>query len=463
MSGPRLASIELRLTLLLGAIALAVSCVAGGMLFWALQREVQRQQITEVAGKLELIEHLIGMQANGGPPDHLAMALDNILAGHGYLRAWIIGADGQPRYGGAAPRILRALPDGEVLVQADDGQRLRGLRVALGGGPYAGTELTVAIGIRPGAQFLYTFATALLLVCGLWVAVTVLLGAWAVRRSLSPIRRLSAQAARIQPGNLALRLPQQGIDAELHEFVHTFNRLLDRLQDAYQQLEGFNADVAHELRTPLATLISGTELALGAGRSSSDLRDALASNLEELESLRALVNDMLFLARADSGELAQDPQPVEVRGEIARVAEYYEAALEEAGVSLRIDGQARAQANPRLLRRAIANLVSNAIKAAPRGSEILVACASGGAEAAVRVRNTGTPIPAAALPRIFDRFYRADGARGGRETGHGLGLAIVRAVARMHGGRAFAASDAGGTEVGFTLAAPANITEKSSG
>jgi len=456
----RIPSIELRLTLLLGAIALAVSCVAGGMLFWALQREVQRQQITEVAGKLELIEHLIGMQADTGPPDHLAMTLDNILAGHGYLRAWITGPDGRAGYGGTAPRVLETQAGGEVVVQADDGQRLRGLRVPLAAGPYAGAELTVAIGTRPGAQFLYTFATALLLVCALWVAVTVLLGAWAVRRSLSPIRRLSGQAARIQPGSLALRLPEQGIDAELSEFVRTFNRLLDRLQDAYQQMEGFNADVAHELRTPLATLISGTELALGAGRSTADLRDVLASNLEELEGLRALVNDMLFLARADSGELAQDLQPVDVRAELVRVAEYYEAALEDAGVALRIEGQARAQANPRLLRRAAANLVSNAIKAAPRGSRILVACTAQAGEVAVRVHNTGTPIAATALPRIFDRFYRADGARGGRETGHGLGLAIVRAVARMHRGRAFAASDADGTEVGFSVAAPVHITEK---
>src|SRR5690606_27880862 len=120
MIGPRLASIELRLTLLLGAIALAVSCVAGGMLFWALQREVQRQQITEVAGKLELIEHLIGMQAGPEPSGHLATTLDNILAGHGQLRAWIIGADGRPHYGGPPPRVLRAGPVYEVLLETGD-------------------------------------------------------------------------------------------------------------------------------------------------------------------------------------------------------------------------------------------------------------------------------------------------------------------------------------------------------
>lgn len=449
----RPASIERRLTLLLGAIALAVSSVAGCTLFWALQREVQRQQITEVAGKLELIEHLIGMQAGPEPSGHLATTLDNILAGHGQLRAWIIGADGRPHYGGPAPRVLRAGPGDEVLLETGDGQRMRGLRVALEAGPFDRAALTVAISTRPGGQFLYTYATALLLVCALWVGVTVALGAWAVRRSVAPLRRLSAQAARIGPGNLAVRLPQPDGDAELHEFVRTFNQLLDRLQAAYQQLEGFNADVAHELRTPLATLISGTEIALGSERSAAELREVLASNLEELESLRALVNDMLFLARADSGELAQDLQPVDMRGEIARVADYYEAALEAAGLALRIEGQGdgAALANPRLLRRAIANLVSNAIKAAPRGSVIRVAYAAEGAGMRISVRNTGPVIAPSALPRIFDRFYRGDGARGGRSAGHGLGLAIVRAVARMHDGRAFAASGAGGTEVGFSI------------
>ncbi|AXA74477.1 two-component sensor histidine kinase [Achromobacter insolitus] len=456
----RIASMEIRLTLLLGVIALVVSSIAGYTLFWALKREVQRQEITEVAGKLELINHLVGMQATLAQMQDLRSALDNIMVGHGNLKTWITLADGSVFYGDAPPVDVRPLSGREIRLHSQDGWNMRGLRVPLEGTLLPGAELTVAVNLRPGTQFLYAFATALVLICATWVGATLVLSAWAVRRSLSPIRRLSQQAARIQPDNLAVRLPEQGIDRELREFTHTFNGMLGRVQTAYQQMEGFNADVAHELRTPLATLISGAEVILSSPRSEQELREVLESNLEELEGLKALVNDMLFLARADGGEPAGDLQEVDVRREVARVAEYYEAALDEAGVSLTAHGGANLMANPRLLRRAIANLLSNAIRATPRGRGIDLYCITRQEEIEIRVRNPGAPIAAEALPRIFDRFYRGDDARSRRADGHGLGLAIVRAIARMHGGNAFARCGCQGTEVGFTLSRTPNITGK---
>ncbi|MBD9382605.1 MULTISPECIES: heavy metal sensor histidine kinase [Achromobacter] len=460
MKLPRIASMEIRLTLLLGIIALVVSSIAGYTLFWALKREVQRQEITEVAGKLELINHLIGMQTTLAQMQDLRGALDNIMVGHGNLKTWITLADGSVFYGEAPPVDVRPLSGREIRLHSQDGWNMRGLRVPLEGTLLPGAELTVAVNLRPGTQFLYAFATALVLICATWVGATLVLSAWAVRRSLSPIRRLSQQAARIQPDNLAVRLPEQGIDRELREFTHTFNGMLGRVQTAYQQMEGFNADVAHELRTPLATLISGAEVILSSPRSEQELREVLESNLEELEGLKALVNDMLFLARADGGEPAGDLQEVDVRREVARVAEYYEAALDEAGVSLTAHGAAILMANPRLLRRAIANLLSNAIRATPRGRGIDLYCITRQEEIEIRVRNPGAPIASEALPRIFDRFYRGDDARSRRADGHGLGLAIVRAIARMHGGNAFARCGGQGTEVGFTLSRTPNITGK---
>ncbi|HAP24119.1 MAG TPA: two-component sensor histidine kinase, partial [Achromobacter sp.] len=217
-----------------------------------------------------------------------------------------------------------------------------------------------------------------------------------------------------------------------------------------------------ELRTPLATLINGTQVMLSAPRDAAELRDALESHLEELEDLKTLVNDMLFLARADRGERAADLAPVSLAAEARRVAEYYEATLEEQGVRLHCEGDATVAANRGLARRALANLISNAIKATPPGSEIVVACSriSGGAR--ITVRNPGPPIPPADLPRIFDRFFRAGPTRAPRSEGHGLGLAIVRAIALMHGGEADAVSDTTGTVVGITLmdtAAGPNITK----
>jgi len=462
MIRPRVRSMQARLTLLLGAIALLVSSLAGATLFWALKREVERQEITEVSGKLELIDHLIDMQNSASGLHDLAATFDQMRAGQGQLGIWIEDAQGKAVYGGAPPETL-ASPDGrQVLLETPDGGRMRGLRVAMNDRLLPGAQLTVAVSTRTSSQFLYAYGTALALICALWVGATVVLAAWAVRRSMAPARRLSGQAADIQPDNLARRLPLEDTDRELHDLVRSFNRTLDRLQAAYQQMEGFNADVAHELRTPLATLINGTQVMLSAPRDAAELRDALESNLEELEDLKTLVNDMLFLARADRGERAADLAPVSLAAEARRVAEYYEAKLEEHGVQLRCEGDATVAANRGLARRALANLISNATKATPPGGEILLTCTRTAAGARVTVRNPGPPIPAADLPRIFDRFFRAGPTRAPRSEGHGLGLAIVRAIAHMHGGEVDAVSDITGTVVGITLkdpAANANITK----
>lgn len=456
----RIPSIEIRLTLLLGLIAFVVSCLAGYTLFWALKREVQRQEMTEVAGKLELIDHIIDMQNAPPEMERLRETLDNILVGHTNLRVWILDRDGKAFYGAEAPQTLLQADEHEVRIKTHDGWDMRGLRVTIDGPVFKDAALIVAANIRPGGQFLYAFATALILICTLWVGATVVLSAWAVRRSLAPIRRLSVQASRIQPDNLAVRLPELGIDRELREFTHTFNNTLDRVQAAYQQMEGFNADVAHELRTPLATLINGTEVTLTSARSVDELKELLESNLEELHGLKTLVNDMLFLARADGGELAQDLREVRLRDVATHVVEYYDAALEEAELSVKIHGAGMVQANPRLLRRALANLLSNAIKASPRGQNIDIYCRRSNDDGEIKVRNVGTPIEPEALPRIFDRFFRTDSARSGRTEGHGLGLAIVDAIARMHNGKAFAASNRDGTEVGILIGNPTNITQK---
>jgi len=455
MKPPRMRSMQARLTLLLGAIALLVSSLAGATLFWALKREVERQEITEVSGKLELIDHLIDMQNSASGLHDLAATFDEMRAGQGQLGIWIVDAQGHAVYGGPAPETLGTADDGrQVVLQTADGGRMRGLRVAMNDRILPGAELTVAVSTRTSSQFLYAYGTALVLICALWVGATVVLAAWAVRRSMAPTRRLSEQAARIQPDNLARRLPLEDTDRELYDLVRSFNRTLERLQSAYQQMEGFNADVAHELRTPLATLINGTQVMLSSPRDAAELRDALESNLEELEDLKTLVNDMLFLARADRGERAADLAPVSLAAEARRVAEYYEATLEAQGVHLRCEGDATVAANPGLVRRALANLISNAIKATPAGREIVLTCSASEAGARVQVRNPGTPIPAADLSRIFDRFFRSGQPRAPRSEGHGLGLAIVRAIALMHGGDVDAVSDASGTAVGITLRGP---------
>ncbi len=292
-----------------------------------------------------------------------------------------------------------------------------------------------------------------------FVVVTLLAGAmvwagsrWHVKRALRPLNDLAAQTRAISARRLDQRLSLADPAEELLPWVEQFNALMQRLEGAVAQLEGFNADVAHELRTPLAALIGHTEVALSRERPAEALRDTLLSNLEEAQRLAALVNDMLFLSQADRGATARRGRSASLAELAAQVLEFHEALLEEAGLTARIEGDAQAAVDEPLLKRAVANLLGNAIRYAQRGSCVVVCIAPDAAEQVrVEVRHAGEPIAPQHLERLFDRFFRVDAARPDSQSHHGLGLAIVAAIARMHAGRPLAASDGGTTRVGFTL------------
>jgi two-component system, OmpR family, heavy metal sensor histidine kinase CusS len=276
---------------------------------------------------------------------------------------------------------------------------------------------------------------------------------WRVKRELQPLKALAQQTRAIAPDKLGTRLKIDQPVEELQPWIDQFNHLMGRLERAYMQLEGFNADVAHELRTPLAALIGHTEVALSRERPVAELRDTMLSNLEEAQRLAALVNDMLFLSQADRGATARRGAASSLAALAAQVVEFHEAMLEEAGLTARIEGDAQAAVDEPLVKRAIANLLGNAIRFAKPGSCVVVRIAPDEAEQLrVEVENAGAAIAPQHLTRLFDRFFRVDEARpGSSQSHHGLGLAIVAAIARMHAGRPLAESHDGTTRVGFTL------------
>lgn len=301
---------------------------------------------------------------------------------------------------------------------------------------------------------------------------------WHVRRQLQPLNDLAAQTRAMSPRQLNQRLALVDPAEELEPWIAQFNALMGRLEQAYAQLEGFNADVAHELRTPLATLIGQTELALSRERSVESLRDTLESNLEETQRMSALVNDMLFLSQADRGASARRGAPTSLAALAAQVVDFHEATLEDAGLLLRIEGDALLAVDEPLFKRALSNLVGNATRFAEPGGTVLVQIApeaagpgtpadqavgamagfwaDAGTPVRVVVQNQGPEIAPDHLPRLFDRFFRVDASRCCEDgQHHGLGLAIVAAIARMHGGTTVAESGAGTTRVGFTLGSAA--------
>ncbi|ROZ74358.1 heavy metal sensor histidine kinase [Ramlibacter sp. WS9] len=280
-----------------------------------------------------------------------------------------------------------------------------------------------------------------------------LASAWRVRRTLRPLRTLADQTRAISPERMDQRLSLAEPVAELQPWIDQFNAMLRRLESAYVQLEAFNADVAHELRTPLAALIGHTEVALSReDRPAEALRETLTGNLEELQRFAALVNDMLFLSRADRGATARCGAPSRLADLVRQVVDFHEAPLSEAQLRVDVEGDAELAVDQPLFKRAVSNLLGNATRYAARGSAITVHIgldAQGRAE--VAVENTGPDIDALHIPRLFDRFFRTDESRADGHVHHGLGLAIVAAIARMHSGHTMAVSGEGRTRIGFAV------------
>ena len=276
---------------------------------------------------------------------------------------------------------------------------------------------------------------------------------WRVRCSLRPLLDLAAQTKAIDARHLGQRISLAEPAEELQPVIDQFNGLMQRVERTYVQLEGFNADVAHELRTPLANLIGQTEVALSRERSTPELEETLHSNLEELQRMAAIVNDMLFLAQADRGVKARRGAPVGMAELVRQVVEFHEAPMEERSLSVDIVGDAHLPIDEPLVKRAVSNLLGNAIRYADAGSRLCVRIASE-SDDGIRlwVENAGPAIEPEHLPRLFDRFFRADAARCEMEKPHhGLGLSIVAAIARMHDGFPAAESSGGTTRVGFSL------------
>ncbi|WP_434656751.1 heavy metal sensor histidine kinase [Pseudomonas sp. R3-56] len=296
-------------------------------------------------------------------------------------------------------------------------------------------QLTLLLDITHHQHFLQRMQRLIWLTVGLSALATALLGAWAARRGLRPLRRMGAIASSVSARSLNARLPEQHMPAELAELAHSINDMLGRLDDAFQRLSAFSADIAHELRTPLSNLLTHTQVTLTRERSLGDYREALHSNLEELQWMAQLVNDMLYLAKADHGLLAVQREPLELALETDLLLEFFAPLAEDAEVKLSREGNARIEGDRSMLRRALSNLLDNALRFSPGGGEVRIRIVDGPQTVRIDVENSGGEIPAALLPRLFDRFYRADPARQEGSSEHaGLGLAITRSIIRAHDG-----------------------------
>ena len=289
---------------------------------------------------------------------------------------------------------------------------------------------------------------------GLLVAAVLLGGIFAstliaitvTKRGLRPLSAMTRSLMRVGPKRLHERVPPADWPRELQPVAIAFDDMLDRLEDSFTRLSQFSADLAHELRTPLANIRGEAEVALTRPRSPNEYEAVIESSVAECARLSGIIDNLLFLARAEAAESKVQRSLFDGRSAIERIAAYNEAIAEERQLTITCQGEGEVYADPILFGRAVSNLVDNAVRFTPDGGQIAIVLTANAQGAEVVVSDTGCGIPAAHISRIFDRFYRVDPSRS--TEGTGLGLALVKSIADLHAGSISVESEVGrGTAV----------------
>jgi two-component system heavy metal sensor histidine kinase CusS len=341
------------------------------------------------------------------------------------------------------------IPDGEP-VRETSLQRWPGPTAPIRGVAFeahlgGGAPVTVIVGrtlqdvLAPLEQFRRKLILSLLLGAVAAIALSYIV----VRGALRPLLRMTREAGRITMERLSTRLDEANTSPELRSLSVSLNRMLARLERRFQALSTYTDNLAHDLRTPLNNLRGQTEVMLSRTRTVEEYQALLASNLEEFERLGRMIEKILFLARTEDPQVALRKTELNLAEQLQQVAEYFEGLAAESGAVLRVQASGTVKADVELFRRAISNLVSNALRYTPRDGVIELSTARAHGGTIVSVSNAGPEIAPEHLERIFERFYRVDPARSGASTG--LGLAIVRSIMNAHGGTAAAESRDGVT------------------
>ncbi|MGY2001435.1 ATP-binding protein [Blastococcus sp. SYSU DS1024] len=353
----------------------------------------------------------------------------------------VVGAAGDDVADGPLldPADLARAREGDPLLRtvSADGDQVRALAV-----PYGDAVAVVATELDEVSDAQEAFVAGFLPAAGLATVLAGFLGYGIARRGLAPVRRATDEALTLSAADLSRRLSPPARMDEVGRLVQTLNGMLDRLAAAVARERAFTADSSHELRTPLAILTAEVELARDRSADES-VRGGLDTALAEAGRLSGLVDDLLVLARADTGHL-EASRPLDLDELVDRVVGRFRTLATRRAVGLRTAGAAVVRGDTAGVERAVANLVDNALRHTPDGGTVTVEVRATGPESAeIAVHDTGPGVPPDRLPRLFDRFSRVDDARHER-GGAGLGLAIVAAVAAAHGGRVTAANAPGG-------------------
>lgn len=452
---------------------------ASALLYWSIERSLMRDDEAFLAHKIEVLALILGKQ----PFDRSGLEQE-------------VRDEAQISARSRSPYLLRVLTRNRRLVAETPGMTAvapSGVFVGFGarararpetagsirdlGGrtflleamdvPRAGSaqwRVEAALDIDADIDLLKRYRGDVILLLGGGLLLAAALGAWITRRGLAPIGEIAATMQKIGARQLEERVRPGAWPNELAALAAEFDRMLERLQHAFERLTRFSADLAHELRTPINNLMGEAQVLLSHERTTAEYARVLQSGLEEHARLARMIDSMLFLAQADQDRLPLELVPLEARRELEAIAEFYGALAEEQGVGIVCEGDCRIEADPLLLRRALSNLLSNALKYTPSGGRITLHAGAGpGVAPVLSVKDTGIGIAAEHLENLGQRFYRVEPSRTGGACGSGLGLAIVRSIMALHGGTLAIESGPGaGTTASLRFRPPSRMTIRSS-
>lgn len=454
-------SLTSRLTFFFTSLAAAVVLGFGWLFMAAADQHFIELDQAALSDKMHLIEDVL---ANANSVADTRWRLDEALSHHHGLFAAVTDSKGNPVF----QSVGFVIPTGIAPVFSNDrspawqiwsveGREQRGLRflVRPGFAPTEDLTVTVAMDTAHHAYFLANLRHSLVIYALVATIISGLLGWMAAHQGLAPLRAMKMRAAGVSGQQLEERMPVEAVPVEMAELARELNRMLDRLQSDFSRLQEFSSDLAHELRTPISNLLTQTQVTLSAARDEATYRDVLASNAEELQRLARMVSDMLYLAKTERGVDLPGKERFPAIFEVQALFEFYEAVADEKRIKLSVDGSGDIDGDRLMFRRAVSNLLSNALRHTPEGGDIHVAISDLPQSTEVTVENTGEDIAPQVLPRLFDRFFRADPARlHAMSNGAGLGLSITKAIVEAHGGTARVRSEGGRTE--FSLTFPHN-------
>ncbi len=462
-------TLAFRLTAGYALAGLFLVFAATASLYFVLRSELEKSTDLFLADKLHVIRTMLRERPDDWDALHEEIELES--AARKYEQFYVRLLNSQNRLLLMTPGMAEQLDlskfkssfhqsDHAAPMQGKSGQmfRVTSTTAEVGSPPTATDTIQIAIDVSQKEKLLaryrfwfWTFLTATSILFPL-------IGYQIARHGIRPVEEMATTARNITSTNLRERIQTEGYPFELASLAATFNEMLDRLEESFERISRFSADIAHDLRTPVNNIRGETEVALARARSTDEYREVLGSCLEEAVRLSDLIGDLLFLARAESPLNQLRRERVDVGQLLNGVREYYEASATDSGIVLATafgDKAVIGEMDRMLIQRAVGNLVSNAVAHTPAGGSVVLGAEAEAAAIRIEVVDTGAGIPTEDLPRVFDRFYRVDSSRSKVSGGTGLGLAIVQSIMALHGGKAEITSQLGqGTRVTLRMPFP---------